>query len=235
MVGWADTHDHLDAHQGFGGLDGNRTYMGVPGSGPTPTDELVFSAHRQLGTSASRPHNAYMQDVRDAPSAFHRSARADAAPARSTGQWPAGSACGGPPLTQDIPSGLKNMFSAFHEQFQITELHRAWEGGMRLISSLAINNAAMEYLMGTPSAPTAACRGYRMPEMIAAHVEAMRQLAADNGDWMQIVYSPTEAQQVSPRASSRSCSAPRWTSWARSASRPRNRRSTGSGGSVSAR
>jgi microsomal dipeptidase-like Zn-dependent dipeptidase len=84
-----------------------------------------------------------------------------------------------------------------HQQAYIDWVYRAYQGGLRLITCLAVNNE----LLGTKSSP-------HLPHddktAILAQVQGMKEmaatLAAQSGGpekcWLQIVYSPEEARQV---------------------------------------
>lgn len=179
VIGFANTHDHPDAHQGFGGLAGHRTYMGVPGGAYSDYDPAVVGA----ATAA----NNLAADLRDEPTHF------------------AGT-LGGLllPAAHELATNT-SLLRPFHEQFHITELHRAWEGGLRLFSSLAVSNEALEYMVSNVQRRGGGAPGGLAdnevpltPEraVIEAHVAAMRQLARLNSDWMEIAYNPVDARQI---------------------------------------
>jgi microsomal dipeptidase-like Zn-dependent dipeptidase len=184
IVGFADTHTHPDAHQSFGGLQGHRTYMGVPGGryadylGATGADMYAHDI-KDINT-----HLAGTFALRVLIGLIHE-------------------------LAPDMAQGL-------HEQMHITEVHRAWEGGLRLMSSLAMSNQAMEHMTGkiidrdTGGDPCVDLGGLCMRDgrvratirttpdrqVIAAHVLAMRELARLNADWMEIAYNPEDAYRI---------------------------------------
>ena len=88
----------------------------------------------------------------------------------------------------DYPTFL----SGAHQQMHITQLHRAWQGGLRLMAAVAVHNRGVEYLVSSPrDAPPSSDR-----EALEAQVCAMRQLAAHNVEWMQIAYDPQEARGI---------------------------------------
>src|SRR5688572_5253646 len=89
---------------------------------------------------------------------------------------------------EDYPSFL----SGAHQQMHVTQVHRAWQGGLRLMVALAVHNQGAEYLVspkrGTPPSSDR--------ETLEAQVCGMRRLAGLNTEWMQIAYSPEEARDV---------------------------------------
>ncbi len=117
----------------------------------------------------------------------------------------------------DAHAALPSAIAGLHEHMHITEIHRAWEGGLRLMSSLAVSNATLEHVTGmminsttgtpceTPvglaALPCANLDGARIPiasdrRVIEASVHAWRVLARMNADWMEIVYGPDQAYDV---------------------------------------
>jgi microsomal dipeptidase-like Zn-dependent dipeptidase len=89
---------------------------------------------------------------------------------------------------EDYPSFL----SGAHQQMHVTQVHRAWQGGLRLMVALAVNNQGVEYLAAPPrDTPPSTDR-----ETLEAQVCAVRRLATLNAEWMQIAYSPEEARDV---------------------------------------
>ena len=85
-----------------------------------------------------------------------------------------------------------------HQQTYIDWLYRAYQGGLRLITCLAVNNE----LLAIKTTPAGKANDDR--SAIERQVEAMKAMAEwveqhDGGPgraWMQIVYSPEEARQV---------------------------------------
>jgi microsomal dipeptidase-like Zn-dependent dipeptidase len=77
----------------------------------------------------------------------------------------------------------------------ITQIHRAWEAGLRLMTVLAVQNLGAEYVTANadddgeihPSSERA---------ILEAQICAVRQLARMNNDWMQIAYTPDEARDI---------------------------------------
>jgi microsomal dipeptidase-like Zn-dependent dipeptidase len=94
----------------------------------------------------------------------------------------------GAPTFGDYPTFL----SGAHQQMHVTQIHRAWQGGLRLMVALAVHNQGVEFLMSPPQeSPPTSDR-----EVLEAQVCGMRRLAALNSDWMAIAYSPQDARDV---------------------------------------
>ena len=91
---------------------------------------------------------------------------------------------------EDFPS----FTSGLHYQMHITQVHRAWEGGLRLMTAIAVHNQGAEFVMsplvGGRTNPT------RERAVLDAQVCGMRQLAALNHEWMEIAYSPAQARDI---------------------------------------
>lgn len=86
-----------------------------------------------------------------------------------------------------------------HQQQHITQIHRAYLGGMRLMSALAIHNRGLEYGMGwvvcgNDGRPTVDTTSDA--DVVRAHVQAMRQIAELNKDWLEIAYTPEQARRI---------------------------------------
>jgi microsomal dipeptidase-like Zn-dependent dipeptidase len=202
LWGLADYHTHPTNYLGLGGLQGVHAVWGVPGGSMseytgTPDaankaftrdipecDEptLKFNGHHG-GLAAPIMINA--AEGRIAPSVADLDLSAIAFTHGPSG---------GPTFanTPDFRAGA-------HEQYHISAIHRAYLGGLRLMSAMAIHNRGLEYGVGwvrcgengNPTVDTT-------PDwtVIRAHVQAMRQLAELNSDWMQIAYTPNEARRI---------------------------------------
>jgi microsomal dipeptidase-like Zn-dependent dipeptidase len=89
-----------------------------------------------------------------------------------------------------------NSFPSFqaglHYQMHITQIHRAWEGGLRLMVAIAVNNKGVEFLMSKPSITSLTPDR----DVLGAQVCGITQLANANNDWMEIAYSPEDARRI---------------------------------------
>jgi len=200
LWGFADFHTHPTDHLGFGGLQGIHTMWGTVGGkvrdylGPEnkwrvardvpPCDDShkTFNAHHG-GYAAATAINGVekristsIEDLGD--------------PSLS----PKHSESGAPGFTE-FPSRLRGS----HHQQHITQLYRAYLGGLRLMTALALQNEGLEYGSGwvicsddgDPTVDTSSDMA-----VIRAHVEVMRELAEMNSDWMQIAYTPEDAREI---------------------------------------
>jgi hypothetical protein len=179
LYGFMDTHTHPTAHQGHGALEaGQRVYMGVPG-GPLDLYQANPSAFYE---DVGRDHNLHFGGILTG-------AVVNAMEHRAPGIGPFELA-----NTAVHPPGKPG---PAHEHMHITEIHRAYQGGLRLISSLSVSNAALEALTSpNPGPPESAPPRTPETRSILAHVQAMRELVQHNSGWMRIVYSPQEAWQA---------------------------------------
>ena len=133
VSGFADPHVHVMAHQGFGGLRGVRTYMGVPGGA---FDEYTLNPSRYQ-EDVGRDHKGHFGGL---TAAFFL----DVLEGRKS--TPSG--------LVDVLAGLATAGAGHsdgkpgpaHQMTHVTHLYRAWQGGQRLISSLAVTNAGAETL-----------------------------------------------------------------------------------------
>ena len=193
--GIADLHTHPMAHMGFGGLRGNRTVWGTPGGayGSYVNDPALIRRdipecddHHLAGRLAPWMINAFELHL---PKGLFSMV---GSPGREHGH--AGGTGGAKDFT-DYPGFM----SGAHEQYHITQIRRAYEGGLRLMSALAVNNALLEFMMTRPhdgpgGVPHIATTSDF--DVIKAHVCGMQQLVRLNGDWMAIATSPAHARQI---------------------------------------
>jgi microsomal dipeptidase-like Zn-dependent dipeptidase len=191
LWGFADYHAHPMAHVGFGALSGIRGMWGVPG-----TDASEYAARPELFARdlpvCSPGHNggpiapvfinedeeryhfataAVFQKIRIAASSGFRTHQSYGAPTFIG--WP-------------------GFLTGAHQQYHITQIHRAWHGGLRLMSALAVNSQIAEFFLS----PVSRRPRFGDRDVIAAHVCAMRQLATLNSAWMEIAYSPSDARRI---------------------------------------
>jgi hypothetical protein len=202
--GFADYHTHPTGHLAFGGLQGIHTFWGAPGRGvrdyqgnhpdprfkqniardipPCGDPHMPFNSHHGgfaaatiLAGIAGRVHES-LADLSLPNIADQHGSR------------------GGPGF-EDFP----DFRYAAHETYHITQIHRAYLGGMRLVSALAMQTRAYEYAAGWVTCgddgkPTV--KTTMDTDIIRAHVEVMRELAKANESWMKIAYTPEEARGI---------------------------------------
>lgn len=195
LWGFGDYHTHLTNYIAFGGLNHVRTVWGVPGG--RYADYVVRKQGRILEA----------EDIPDCirghgggPTAELFIDSVEGRSPREVGFWRTLlNALGtvvrhpnrGGPSFRDFPTFL----SGAHQQMHITQIHRAWEGGLRLMTVLAVQNLGAEYVMAEVGGD-----GEIHPStermILEAQVCAVRQLAMMNADWMQIAYTPDEARDI---------------------------------------
>ena len=206
VYGIADFHSHPAAAQGFGALHGVRTYMGVPGGDVANYDryprEFAHDVYADDDYHFGGPLGAFIVNVLEG----RRQASDQGAALASIGSWPSHPPQGGRCLGGGCGESHSTSIGPSHEQMNIWEIHRAWEGGLRLVSSLAINSSTIDFGMGTPvpgttegaGAPTADNRVTVASDrnVVMAQVETMRELANLNFPWMKIAYDPQQAYDI---------------------------------------
>lgn len=196
LWGFADYHTHLTNYIAFGALNHVRTVWGVPGG--------------RYADYVDRTQGCRLE-AEDIPDCIERHGGGPAAELfidsvesrvpRDQGLLPTLAQflgtlvfqhphTGGPSF-RDFPTFL----SAAHEQMHITQIHRAWEGGLRLMTVLAVQNVGAEYITAKAGGDGEIHPGTERA-ILEAQVCAVRQLAKMNDDWMQIAYTPDEARDI---------------------------------------
>jgi len=196
LWGFADYHTHLTNYIAFGGLNHVRTVWGVPGG--RYADYVDRGQGRKLeaedipdcikGHGGGPAAELFIDSVE---SRVHRDQGLLLTGLQFLKTLVFRHPHTGGPSFHDFPTFL----SAAHEQMHITQIHRAWKGGLRLMTVLAVQNLGAEYLTAKaggdgeihPSSERA---------ILEAQVCAVRQLAKMNDDWMQIAYTPDEARDI---------------------------------------
>lgn len=200
--GLADYHTHPTDYLALGGLQGVHTIWGAPGGAMREYvgDPAVVNEHFARDIPAcddpTLPFNGHQGGL--AAPIMINAAEGRLAPSiddLKLGKLTFDHASNGGPLFTDFP----DFRAGAHEQYHITQIYRAYLGGLRLMSALAIHNRGLEYGMGwvrcgdngNPTVDTT-------PDwtVIRAHVRAMKQLAELNSEWMEIAYSPEEARRI---------------------------------------
>jgi len=189
--GLADYHSHPMAHIGFGALNGVRTYWGVPGGAYKDYendgslirhDIPVCNDRHDGGPTAPLFINAVEQRFRKG-GLFHNLLiwiRGNL-----TSHWPTG-----PTHFHNFPTFL----SGSHQSMHVTQIRRSFEGGLRLLTAIAVHNRGVEFL----ASPVRHGRVKTSTEkaVLEAQVCATEQLARANSDWMEIAYTPEQARDI---------------------------------------
>jgi len=195
--GLADYHTHPMNYMAFGGLNGVRTVWGVAGT--------AFANYEHDERLAERDLPACIKGHGGGPAAetFINGAEGSFVPGTTLGEqlgdlfrglffpgffWKHPSH-GGPDFDDwpDFRHGL-------HYQMHITQIRRAWEGGLRLMTAIAVHNKGVEFVMSRLVNEQATLSAEK--DVLEAQVCGMSQLAELNRDWMEIAYSPAHARDI---------------------------------------
>ncbi len=84
--------------------------------------------------------------------------------------------------------------SKTHQEMHIEWVRRAYEGGLRLMCACAVNNQLLEHLMH--STLFAQVKPRDDLSIVLEQVKAVKTLADQQSDWMEIAYSSAQAGQV---------------------------------------
>jgi microsomal dipeptidase-like Zn-dependent dipeptidase len=198
--GFADVHVHLMAHQSAGGLQGNvHTLWGVPGGDVDRYRNNPDLVWKDIPRCDGYNHRG-RAPLKQGWEGFLGGALVNG----MSGKSPAGASPND--LIQFFlhdrgDAGVKrqNGFKdSFHQQHHITALRRAYEGGMRLMSALVVESEFLELIMnkvdtagGRPSVQLT-----KEIDLIRAGVCFARRLTELNSSWMEIAYTPADAQRI---------------------------------------
>lgn len=195
--GIADYHAHPMSHLGFGALRGVHALWGRPGTTATEYARNPSLFALDLPQCPDDHHGGNTagifinivekrilpQDLR--PQGWRATVRA--LWRLVTGHFTRHPDDGAPEFDEH-----PGFLTGAHHQMHVTQIHRAWHGGLRLMVAIAVHNEGAEFLASrADGAPPSTER-----EVLDAQVCGMRRLAALNGDWMQIAYSPAEARDI---------------------------------------
>ncbi len=190
--GFADYHTHPMAHLGFGGLSGISTLWGDPGGNYEDyvnDDERItrdipacIPRHGQDAGPSAEPF------INTAEHRFRKHDDWRDLWSLITGRITRHKRHGAPDY-RNFPTFL----SGAHQQMHVTQIRRAWQGGLRLMTAIAVHNRGLEYFVSK-------VRNGRIDpstelEVVIAQVCAMQRLAHLN-DWMRIAYSSDEARRI---------------------------------------
>jgi microsomal dipeptidase-like Zn-dependent dipeptidase len=182
--GLADYHTHPMSYMAFGGMKGIPTLWGNAGGNfDDYGDPTAIS--RDLQHCVRGHHGGYLAEPfinssqllhYDLPSIVH------------SFLVPHGRR-GGPEF-DDFPSHLLGA----HEQMHITMIHRAYQGGLRLLVALATDNKAAQFLTGRVQHGHMVLIGEQ--ESMEAQLCGMKRRAELNNSWMEIAYSSADARRT---------------------------------------
>lgn len=194
LWGYADLHTHPASNFAFGANEKgeNGVIHGKPGLAYTSDPVLEdFNLISDLPSCDADQHGDIWWDlVKDGT--------------RSAGF----SALDGSPGGNHLPSGFVNDFygwpdarSVTHQQMHVQWLHRAWEGGLRLMVASTVDNQVLAALWGKDwfqlfHADELGNAGEKDYESARRQLKAIEDMAAANSKWMAIARSGTEARQI---------------------------------------
>jgi microsomal dipeptidase-like Zn-dependent dipeptidase len=87
--------------------------------------------------------------------------------------------------------GWPKFTTTIHQQMYIDWIKRAYEGGLRLLVALAVNNELLaQEFAGSVPVP------HDDQHAVEVQIRALKAFAHQHADWMQIAYSPAEARSI---------------------------------------
>jgi microsomal dipeptidase-like Zn-dependent dipeptidase len=182
--GLADYHTHPMSYMAFGGMKGIPTLWGIPGGDfDDYSDPTAIS--RDIPECVRGHHGGYLAEP------FINSSQLlhyDAPSIVRSFLLPHGRH-GGPEF-ENFPSHLLGA----HQQMHVTMIHRAYEGGLRLLVALATDNKAAQFLTGRVDRGHMVLIGEK--ESMEAQLRGMKRLAELNKSWMEVAYSSADARRI---------------------------------------
>ncbi|MFN2465527.1 MAG: hypothetical protein ABR598_04600 [Candidatus Dormibacteria bacterium] len=175
--GWADIHGHPMGGYGVNISDQAQLIWGTPGGqleSSNPANDLprcdTVGHGGGVFTAATAVQKLEVATSRAAPSFEPAHAEADA-------------------------GGGLSFLTADHQQYHVSQVWRAYQGGQRLMVALVQNNKAIEFgankIGDRWHVPTREDR-----DAITLEVNATKALVCLNQDWMAIAYSPAQARSI---------------------------------------
>lgn len=89
--------------------------------------------------------------------------------------------------------GFPRFNSKSHQQQHVDFLKRAWQGGLRLISALAVNNM---YLPSLAMGPQSDGKPYDDHSVTVRQLEDLKSLARSQSSWLEVAYTPLQARTI---------------------------------------
>ncbi len=204
--GVADFHTHPMSFMGFGGLQGIHTVWGVPGGSISdyrdprseraksnitrdiPSCDNVGDKHNRYNTHHGGFAAPTMINVAEGRASEDTEDLKLPILADDHGKH-------GGPSFKSYPDFRRGS----HQVQHITQIHRAYLGGLRLMTALALQNQGLEYGMGWVECGKSGWPTVETTQdlsVLRASVQGMRELAALNKEWMEIAYTPEQARRI---------------------------------------
>jgi len=182
--GFGDYHTHPMSYMALGGLKGIRVLWGEPGGNvdeyANPNTITKDIPHCVWGHYGGYFAEAFIKGSQLEHHDIGSVIKAILFPHKRSG---------GPEFS-DFPDHLQGA----HEQMHITGIYRSYQGGLRLMVALAVDNKAPQFLAGI-------VRDGHMDlvsekKSMEAQLEGMKILARCNSRWMKIAYTAEEAREI---------------------------------------
>lgn len=198
LWGFADLHAHLASFLGFGSdpNGNNGLFWGNPGLNLSDSSSAEKIAS-YLPQCTNDTHNGYDPDPVRSGTRKTIIQKLDG----TLPQWPHG------PTTQTATTGQPTFdfwpaaLSLEHQQMYVTEIRRAYDGGLRLLFASATDNELIHDLWNTginilPGNTVPTPTGTYDYETAKKQLAFIQSFAAANSSWMQIVTSAADARKV---------------------------------------
>lgn len=191
LWGFADLHTHPMIHHAFGGLRGIHTVWGRPGGRAADYAVNPGLVDLDLAQCDGSRHGGGSLVAGQITAAVEHVSELLPVPGPVI---VLGHGKHGPPDYVYSPSFL----AGAHQQMHITQIRRAYDGGLRLLTALAVHNRGLEFGMSPVEGafPNESVTTTDDRTIIRAFVCGMRRLAGLNADWMEIAYSPADVQRI---------------------------------------
>lgn len=209
--GFADLHAHPAAHLGFGG----KLYHGSPEGPINSALDNCEADHGFMGSGlAGRQFPAtILQAVRAAGIIFGRADFSSLIDGKPMNQQNIEAAIDGLTAINDstisqmatlalgphfhsnegIATGAPGWYShqdQIHQHMHVDYIRRAWQGGLRLMVSLAVSNELLGNMNPKPGVST------KDKDTTDRQLQYMKDMAARNSSWMEIAYTPADARRI---------------------------------------
>jgi microsomal dipeptidase-like Zn-dependent dipeptidase len=204
MAGYADIHLHLFADLAHGGgVLGGQPYDYGSGGGVNEALGQDFTTHKTLepknGVGTVPAPTLCDQNLLGAANcgrtSFHLDHDILAGDTLGAGTGDGARS----PFGAPVFNGWPKWTSTTHQQTYYTWLKRAWQGGLRLVTMLAVTNEAL--CRGSRRVPGVDCEDSMaaIVEQIQAARDFEEWIALNDGGWFQIVETPLEARKAIAR------------------------------------
>lgn len=200
LWGFADLHAHPASHLAFGGDAADVAFGGRPEGlmgifwgkpGMRLEDSNATIADDLRSCVPDKHHDSPRRDGYDEDGVRHGTRTTVIAMANQLTNLPH-QASGWPDFT-----GWPHALSVMHQQMHISWIHRAWQGGLRLlIASVTDSQTLSMFWTRSHGAPRPQPNPNYDYESAKFQLAFIRQFVAANSSWMQVVLTPAEARSA---------------------------------------